>query len=407
MHRNAQLIRESSHLIDGLVVPGHILAYQRPSTSAFVTALAAKGASYIIDPMTWCLQYETRMQMNEAGDELRPSYLKLYEALDEDLVALVMGNDILSAEQIRGILPSLTEACLEFQLTAVETGAEASAASKYLKKYGGIDPGASRPRAVIPPYFSFGRAGDEWYELSIDAVRRFVALAPEIPVAPIIACPLHALQEAKRIAADLNGVGQVVLWIDDLNENVVSAGTVRSVREAIEAISEEIDRVEVLFGGYLMLMMAQAGLSAVSHGILYSQHKAIRLTGSGGGVAERFYIPRIHQFRSLSQTDLILHQHPELIPDNPICAQVFDGNPDNIIHFFDNPELLRVHFLEARRAEADHVDGMDRADEARELRATHADFHASFVALRNPDAIRTGTPMPGLDYLQSWADGLA
>jgi hypothetical protein len=156
-----------------------------------------------------------------------------------------------------------------------------------------------------------------------------------------------------------------------------------------------------------MILSAFDGLTALSQGILYTQHKSRASTPGGGGVPERYYIPAIHEFRSLSQTDLILHKHPELICSCPVCRQNIGDDPDNIILYRDNPDLLRRHFLSVRRREADDIEHSSLAEEVAELRRVHAAYDESFRSLPNPDAFVQATPMQGLDYLLQWADAFA
>jgi hypothetical protein len=152
--------------------------------------------------------------------------------------------------------------------------------------------------------------------------------------------------------------------------------------------------------------MGYHGLDAISHGILYTEHKDLESVPGGGGAPDRYYIPTFHEFRSLSQTDLILHKHPELICPCEVCREVMKGNPDNIILFADNPDLLRRHFLSARRAEVLQMDRLSLSDQLDELDRTYANYHESISALPNPDAIVDPVPMRGLDYLWEWIRGM-
>ena len=156
------------------------------------------------------------------------------------------------------------------------------------------------------------------------------------------------------------------------------------------------------------MLSAHDGLMSLGHGILYTQHKSYEISAPGtGGVAERYYIPRLRQFRSLSQTDLILHQFPELICGCRICEDTMGGNPDRIRHFYDDPDLLRMHFIEARRTEADAVKERSLAEEAEDLRETYARYDGALSILPNPDALVSGASMKGLAVLLAWADGIS
>ena len=151
---------------------------------------------------------------------------------------------------------------------------------------------------------------------------------------------------------------------------------------------------------------ANEGLNAISHGLIYSMHKSFSTTPGRGRVPERYYIPKFKAFRSLSQTDLILHRHTELICDCEICQDVMQGDPDRIVLFADEPEKLRQHFITVRRNEADSIENINRNTIVAELRNTYQTYHESISHLPNPDAFISGSNMRGLEYLNRWAGGI-
>ena len=78
MHRDVQLIHHEKALIDGLVVPAHILAHQSASTSVFVASMHEKP--YVIDPMTFVFQNAKEAHLNDAGG-MRLSIEKLCNSM--------------------------------------------------------------------------------------------------------------------------------------------------------------------------------------------------------------------------------------------------------------------------------------------------------------------------------------
>ena len=403
-HRDVRVIRDQISLLDGVVIPAHILAHQYASTSAFVSSLPI-GTPYLIDPATYRFQNSGDKHVNSAGD-LRPSSRKLCDAYHPTLADLVLNHGRLEP----GLLPSpseLTESILEFQLQAVADGSSNSAAAKYLDRY---DKRHVRdPRVLVPPYFRFGVAGDKWYGYSLDCAMAALGAYRERKIAPIVAAPVDAFRDASlvQVLKDYEPFENVILWFDDYNELLVQSSQVSSVRNAIRMLRKQ-SRVHAHYGGYLLLLSAHDGLESIGHGILYTQHKSYEFAGPGaGGVAERYYIPRLRQFRSLSQTDLILHQFPELICGCRICEETMGGNPDRIRHFYDDPDLLRMHFIEARRKEAGAVKGRSLVEEAEDLRETFVKYHGAVSILRNPDAFVSGASMRGLEVLLAWADGIS
>lgn len=405
MHRDIPVIHRELDTLDGLFVPAHILAHQKPSTSAFLTSLPADTA-YLVDPVTYRFQNSRDKHLN-AAEELRLSTAKLCAEYHEDLAGLVLEHGELTPD----LLPTaaeLTEGALRFQRTAVEEGSGKSAARKYLERY---DRSRLRaPRALVPPYFRFEAPGDSWYRYSLDcAAEAARTVEVDETVMPVVAGPLTAFREAPliQILQDYRDFDHIALWIDDFHENFARAGQVVVARNAIRRFHDQTQRVETLYGGYLLLLSEHDGLASIGHGILYTQHKSYQISAPGdGGAAERYYIPRLRQFRSLSQTDLILHRFPELICDCPVCQAAMGQDPDRIVNFFDDTDLLRRHFLQVRRNEADLVRQRTLEEEAQDLRQVYARYHDALRVLPNPDAIVSGATMQGLGFLLEWAEGI-
>lgn len=403
VHRDVQLIHAEKDRIDGLVVPAHILAHQAPSTSVFVTSMHEKP--YVIDPMTFVFQNAKDAHLNDAG-EMRPSLQKLCGAYHDTLAERIMAleADGFLAPDIFLTNDDFCENVSTFQLRQVDQASVTSGASKYLKRYRKTK--VKPPRVVIPPYFRFNSVDDEWYQVSLACAIKTGRMVKDVEVAPVICCGISALNDtnAERIAADYGRFRRVFIWIDNYVHTSVTSSNIKKVRKLLQALRSADVELEALYGGYLLIMSAFDGMSAISHGILYTQHKSTHLVPGSGGAPERYYIPAIHEFRSLSQTDLIIHKHPELICDCPVCHDLLGGNPDNIILYGDNPDLLRCHFLHSRRGEADRIAKSTPGAEGEKLREVFNKYHTSFRALPNPDAFVSSSPIQGLEYLKEWGD---
>ncbi len=403
MHRDVRVIHQEKEKLDGLVIPSHILSYQAAATSVFVTSFV--DTPHAIDPMTFIFQHQKNAHLND-NRELRVSVKKLCDDYHPDLAG-ILGALSHTGVLAPGDLPDGGELCqnvLRFQLEKVGNASSTSGTSKYLKRYAGTH--VTPPRVVIPPYFRFEDPGEEWYQLSLDCALKTVAIAADtVPVAPVIFSTIDALttDNIQRIVADYGIFDQVFIWVDNYVEIGVTAEEIGQIRQFVKAFDETETRVEALYGGYLMMLSRLDGLSGVSHGILYTQHKSFEVIPGSGGAPERYYIPAFRGFRSLSQTDLIIHKHPELMCNCSVCSDILNGDPDNIILYIDNPELLRRHFLTVRRQEADNLSSSSPDNEAQELRRTFNSYHSSISTLPNPDAYITRAKMPGLSYLDEWA----
>ncbi len=408
MQRDKEIIRDLADKINGLVIPAHILAYQAAPTSVFVASF--KNMPYIIDPMTFLLQHSREDLVNDS-DELRKSIDKMcneYHPSLSDLLSNLSAGSRLNL----GSIPNQQELCENIYKTQIGSVADKSVtkkAEKYIKRYGrGM---ATLPRLVVSPYFYFNSTDDPWYGLSLELSRTMKnvcdANSESLEVGVILFLSADKINDGmiQQISSDYASFKHILVWFDDFNESGVSSNSIINARKLIKRLAD-FSCVEVLYGGYLLMTSAYEGLSAISHGILYSLNKSFAITPGVGGVPERYYIPKFKAFRSLSQTDLILHRHTELICDCEICQDVMQGNPDRIVLFADEPERLRQHFITVRRNEADCIGNTDRDNIVVELRDTYQTYHESISLLPNPDAVVSRSNMSGLEYLNRWADGI-
>ena len=408
MQRDKEIIRDLADKINGLVIPAHILAYQEAPTSVFVASF--KNMPYIIDPMTFLLQHPKENLVNDSG-ELGRSIGKMCDEYHPSLFGLL--SSLSAADRISpASIPDHQQLCENIYRTQTESIATKSTtkkAKKYIERYGTGTP--TLPRFVVSPYFYFVSTNDPWYGLSLELANIMQGICESkgdsLESGVILYLSADNLNEAtiSRIASDYASFRHIVVWLDDFNEAGVSIDNIVKSRQLIKQLAEFSD-VEVLYGGYLLMTTATEGLSAISHGILYSLHKSFVITPGGGGVPERYYIPKFKAFRSLSQTDLILHRHTELICDCEICQDVMQGNPDRIVLFADEPEKLRQHFIAVRHDEADLAETINRDTIVAELRDTYHTYHESISHLPNPDAVVSRSNMRGLEYLNRWADGI-
>lgn len=406
MHKDIEVIHQAQDLLDGLVIPAHILAHQTASTAAFICSLP--NHDYVIDPMTWILQSPCERHRREDGS-LRPSIGKWCDVVHADLRGKLSAGSKSSPLAVSD-LPDLKACCegnFKFQTESVNLGHVDPRAKKYLDRYGTTL--ATPPRCVLAPYFLFSAVGDDWYNTTLNAAKVSQALANSIEVAPVVMCAASVLDSGAitQIVNDFGAFKRCFLWIDSLNQGVATASEIKQVRGLVAALSKKGCAVETLYGGFMMMLMEFDGMVAVSHGILYTQDKAGEQVPGGGGVPERYYIPKFHDFRSLSQTNLILKKHPELTGGTPTADAVMAGDPDRVFLFASRPELLRRHFLEARRRECEALATLKLTEIVAALRDTHTKYHASVSRLPNPDAPVTGGDQRGLDYLLTWASAFS
>jgi len=394
LQRDKETIRNLQEKLDGLVIPAHILAYQADVTAFFMSSFS--DMPFIIDPMTY-----------NAGD-LRASIAKMCNEYHFDISKKLTGKRQLGPRNI----PNAKQFCnhvYDYQNSVEEKANAKTAMKKYFDRYGKGN--SVTPRFIISPYFKFHSISDPWYTLSLNMGRMMQTTCSEkddgLDAGVIIFFSATNLDDdmIAEIASDYEDFSHIVLWFDDFNEMVVDSTAIVNARKIVSKLSGFAE-VEILYSGFLLMTTAAEGAKAVSHGLTYSQHKSFSVTPGGGGMPERYYIPKFKAFRSLSQTDNIFHMRQELMCNCPVCDELLQGNPDNIVLFADEPEKLREHFINVRQQEADYMESFNRQSLVAELRNVYGTYHNLISKLPNPDAFLSGSNMRGLEYLNSWADGI-
>ena len=411
MQSDKEIIHQHLQDIDGLVVPAHILAHQAAATSVFVTSLMT--IPYIVDPMTFVLQNpKDRLVSDQNNGKLRPSVKKMCHEYHPDLVVeleSLTGKECLDPTK----LPPIRDLCkgiVKFQQDKVKIASQDSKAKKYLDRY--TETSQETPRAILPPYFRFESTDDDWYKTSKRCAEETAKLCGDETVAPVVCCPIGTLddQGISTISDAYTDFTHIILWIDNFNQYQAKEKDIGQLRKLIQRLSRNGKcQIEILYGGYLMIMMEHDGLSALSCGILYTEHKSYELVPGSKAVPERYYLPGIRAFRSLSQSDAILHRLENLMCECPICEKVMEGKPDKFVRFADErpSALLRKHFLAARSKEVKSITSRTPADEVKQLRADFERFNKTILSLPNPDAWVSKTKMVGLDYLNEWAEAFS
>ncbi len=405
LQKDKEVIRDLRDKLDGLVIPAHILSYQSAVISAFVSSFT--DMPFIIDPMTYLLQHPQADLTNGRG-ELRKSISKMCAEYTPDLESILLDRSQLSPDNI----PDCEILCkgVHDQQLSISRKAATKNAEKYLKRYGRGD--SVTPRFIVSPYFHFDSTSDQWYGLSLAMGQTMQRICSEkgngLEAGVVIFVPAANLSgdEIRKIATDYKEIKHIILWPGDFDERTASETQMVNIRKLASELSKFAE-VEILYAGFLLMTTAADGAKAVSHGLTYSQNKSFAVTPGGGGMPERYYIPKFRAFRSLSQTDIIFHKKPELMCDCPVCEDLLQSDPDRIILFSDEPEKLREHFISVRKREAIEMDNFDRSSLVSELRDVYREYHSSICHLPNPDALVSGSNMNGLEYLNRWAAGIS
>ena len=159
-----------------------------------------------------------------------------------------------------------------------------------------------------------------------------------------------------------------------------------------------------LAGGYFALLLYHVGLTGICHGPGYGESRAISgsgaVTGSGGRLPLRYYVPALHRFYSISSVGHLLRALGSHFRCR--CGLCQSGWSEG---YFDvsllDEDAIQDHFMSTHRLEVDQVLRLSLPELADRLPST---VHEARALSRPADPLRA-VPRQ-VEHLVRWADAL-
>jgi hypothetical protein len=219
------------NLIDGIVVPAHVLAYYEVSFSQF---LKDNGLPYLMDPITYVWGISPHFALNGNG-ELKKSYAKYVEKLDCKIGNILGKETLYKEDYTNNEFNEFIEKILRFEL--MDFGSKKPQRLQSIQRLKErirliegtttpLETSKIKPYALIPPYFYFKMVGDRAYQKTLYAAN--YALSHFGSENKVFACVcfekaiLHDRMQIKRILQDFEKFDGVIYWINDLEESTAS-----------------------------------------------------------------------------------------------------------------------------------------------------------------------------------------
>jgi len=339
---------ESNNLIDGLVVPAHLLAFYHGSLPSFLSDI---NLPFIIDPMTYVWNIDRNYVLNES--ELKKSYKKYVDFLNNNIASLLGFSRITDNHFSEEDLFTFSNSILAFQYTLCGHSSNPRLRSlrRIRKRIRGADEREIRPFGLIPPYFFFSSMSQRAYELTRICAEN--ALETEFSnLTNIIPC-LCMGQEIlfndtfrENLISDFSEYGSVFLWIDDFDERGVSVQALQNYRELVTKFNENDVSVFNMYASFYSLLMENFGLEKISSGIAISHRKRVTSSATGGGMPLRYYEPSLKMEILNFSAFRIYSRHPELFVCNcPIC-QPYSSRVNTNQTVSEREEILAPLFVD-------------------------------------------------------------
>lgn len=392
VHKDRESIKDMKDNIDGICVPSNILAYSREPTQA---AILLFGKEFFVDPMTYIYQsskFEDYIVVNEedGSRNFKPSVAKM--TTEYGLTEYFKKNKY---EQLK--VTDFTDEFIEnlciknFELqTGIHSGS-GSAMTRYADILAEVgvpslkskmeDKEQMPPKFIVPPYFFFSGLDDKWLNINkklYEKTKEIVA-DEKYNVVPII------FTKASSLSPDLldyfNGVGRVILWLDDFQENGLE-NKEKNVQDlvnyknfAIKAKTMNISLIN-LYGGYYSIMLSKCGVTGICNGVVYGESKSFG-SSVGGVPPVRYYVKSLHRFLPLTAAASLLgdQKGKDLLDvENKECMELIGGDINQIYLMKNKENISKTHmqFILSRKSEMSDVSKWSEEEILAQLENTYA-----------------------------------
>lgn len=376
---------------DGVVVPATIAAWQQQGTGGFVTSLSVTQQSppYIIDPRFPLFQ--------QALPKAKASHRALADLLGDP--SLVRPRPPSPSDFDRDRLAVIAEKWAEFN-TQYTTLPSDKTFDKYARRLNEDIPREPEtrlpPEAILPPYFAADSSSDAWWSLSKVLFEMTGDAALSARCFRVV-CAKH-LGALDGLLADV-GQEQLVVWVSGLDEPKAPVEDLVAYRRAIVAATDRGQELFALYGGFLSVLLASAGLRGSAHGVGFSEHRVWQELPESGAPPARYYLRRAHRFIAPDLAQL-LYVHDPAITACP-CPHC-DGRPPVELAYHD----LMKHSVACRADEVRLWRNQPARTAADMLRDEHEALAREIRATNLVPPVRARA-MHGISHLRFWADALA
>lgn len=417
---------EKTALIDGIIVPAHVIAYYELSFPEF---LRQCELPFIVDPVTYVWNIDPQCISNGNGD-IKKSYERLAEKYSSS-VGRLLGKHLLRDVTISpDDFEAFVTGVLRFQLLQSDKDSPSRVKSiSLLKKRISLIQGTPSPTeekkrvpyALIPPYFFFRKVTDSAYEKTVRAFQIAQAnpVFANFKIFPCLCMDRSVLNDAvqiEQILTDFQDCSGILLWINGFEETSASLPDLISLTTFIKTLSKGGKEIINLYGGYFSLLLKYAGLSKVSSGICYSSSRKVFSEASGGGLPVRYYEPNL-KVKIMRENMFRLYNDKSFLFNCqcPICKEFIQkckdqtGKREQLLScFFLGDERggtvidwasSRLHFLHCRKAEQAKL-------QKEQVQDTIANIESSYNAMITADVDPIRYNFSSIDHLRNWVGAL-
>lgn len=376
---------------------------------------------YIIDPMTYAfaldpLYLKTKSKAKSTRGQLfvKKTYKTLGDRFGPPVEGSVGDNRIQPKDFTEHTKASFAKNVYQFQ---VDTLRETWQKDEEFHDNARVQ--CVGPHGVVSPYFYMppGPNLAPWLDLNVSLAKAFESCIDGGTPWYVPVCMDEVLLDDVEACQDIaNAFGQLpcsgyLIWVSDLREESAAEARLRSLKDLVHGLSANgAKRVVNAHGGFLSCALREFGMTGVSHGFGYGEHRDVAPILGGGLPPVKYYYPPLRSLLIPTKVETILPSidvdapttFHEKVCDCSICRSVVSRDIRDFEKFYEfkinengnevaTPEAYdrcRFHFLLARRKEIDWL-GRATVEEIVESLQRSYEVYGNEVGMADVSYLRT------------------
>lgn len=312
-HAEKDYLTRAYAWFDEIALNANLVEGTASSLGVFLNELRDKDKGYFIDPVTYAFALSPNYLMRGSAGQISRSNLKrTFTGLAERYGSVVnqhAGQRPLEPSHLasEAAQHELCQRVLDYERDRLNEAVSRSV--DFLMMDTEIEP--LIPTRFIAPYFHL--SGDlEWLPINIALANRACDTEPATWVVVCLdSLLLDSTPTIDNLVSEYGSLGTpgYLLWATDLEEERATEGQIRGLQQLIRGLSQDgAKQVINMFGGYFSCLLADYGLTGISHGVGYGEKRDIIPVLGGGLPPAKYYLPAIHQHIRMDQFAAIASQ---------------------------------------------------------------------------------------------------
>lgn len=328
-HAEKDYLSRAYAWFDEVALNSNLVESTASSLGVFLNELRGKDKGYFIDPVTYAFALSPDYLMRRGTGHISRSNLKrTFAGLAERYGTIInqhAGQASLEPSHLASdaAQDELCQCVLNYERDRLNEAISQSEA--FLMTETEIEPLV--PTRFIAPYFHL--SGDlEWLPINIALANKSCNAEPTTWVVVCLdSVLLDSVTTIESLVSQYSAIATpgYLLWATDFEEERATEGQIRGLQRLIRGLSQnETKQVVNMFGGYFSCLMADCGLTGISHGLGYGERRDIIPVLGGGLPPAKYYLPAIHQQIRIDQfaaiaSELDASSFPQVVCNCAIC----------------------------------------------------------------------------------------